>query len=186
MSQTPGGQTDRREREAAYTLFTASRQLPGGRGDVSLSGFVELHEVKEWLRTEVPKPLCRLRGDIKASPLATDLGWVGTAFDYVLRFYVQKLNPHAKARRWVAEEAQSDSEERGREEIKRARTRLQSYLCQPGEGPPVTDLVYSAAELAQMDLEWRIGRTDNLPIQPTLLDDLGNLLAVVNPRDFRT
>ena len=42
---------------------------------------------------------------IKAPPLTTKYGWTGTAFDYAMRFYLQKLNPSAKLSRWLAEES---------------------------------------------------------------------------------
>jgi hypothetical protein len=73
---------------------------------VSLSTFVERPDVKEYLRLNVPKPWFEVRAEIKAPPLTTSYGWTGTAFDYLLRFYVEKLNPSiAKKRRWLAEES---------------------------------------------------------------------------------
>ncbi len=41
--------------------------------------------------------------DILAPPLTTRYGLVGTAFDYLLRFYIKYLNPKAITSRWVAE-----------------------------------------------------------------------------------
>jgi hypothetical protein len=49
--------------------------------------------------------LARECREIKAPPLTTSYGWTGTAFDYAMRFYLQKLNPSANARRWLAEES---------------------------------------------------------------------------------
>jgi hypothetical protein len=72
---------------------------------VSLSTFVDRKDVKEYLRLNVPKPWFELRAEIKAPPLTTSYGSTGTAFDYAMRFYLQKLNPSAKARRWLAEES---------------------------------------------------------------------------------
>jgi hypothetical protein len=59
---------------------------------VSLSTFVERKDVKEYLRLNVPKPWFQVKAEIKAPPLTTAYGWAGTSFDYLLRFYLQKLN----------------------------------------------------------------------------------------------
>lgn len=72
---------------------------------MSLSTFVERKDVKEYLRLNVPKPWFQVRAEIKAPPLTTNYGWTGTAFDYAMRFYLQKLNPSAKVSRWFAEES---------------------------------------------------------------------------------
>lgn len=72
---------------------------------MSLSTFLERNDVKEYLRLNVPKPWFEVRAQIKAPPLASVPGWCGCAFDYLLRFYVQKLNPFAKVRPWVAEDS---------------------------------------------------------------------------------
>jgi hypothetical protein len=78
---------------------------PGYLSAVSLSTFVERKDVKEYLRLNVVKPWFQMRAEIKAPPLTTSYGWTGTAFDYAMRFYLQKLNPSAKVSRWLAEDS---------------------------------------------------------------------------------
>ena len=63
---------------------------------MSLTTFVELPDVKLFLRETVTKPWFQVRAEIKAPPLSESYGWTGTAFDYLLRFYIEKLNPFAK------------------------------------------------------------------------------------------
>ena len=58
--------------------------------------------MKEYLWLNVPKPWFQMRAEIKVPPLTTSYGSTGTAFDYAMRFYLQKLNPSAKVRRWLA------------------------------------------------------------------------------------
>jgi len=45
----------------------------------------------------------RLKSPILAPPLTDCYGLLGTAFDYLLRFYVEKLNPGAKLD-WVGDQ----------------------------------------------------------------------------------
>ena len=73
---------------------------------MSLTTFVELPDVKQFLRETVTKPLFQVpRAEIKAPPLSESYDWIGTAFDYLLRFYIEKLNPFANKQTWVAEDS---------------------------------------------------------------------------------
>jgi hypothetical protein len=56
---------------------------------MSLTTFVELPEVKQFLRETVTKPWFQVRAEIKAPPLSESYGWTGTAFDYLLHFYIK-------------------------------------------------------------------------------------------------
>ena len=61
---------------------------------MSLTSLLENNtELRAKLLAEFPKPEFRLKADIKAPPLTVHYGITGTAFDYLLRFYVKKLNP---------------------------------------------------------------------------------------------
>src|SRR5712691_1115446 len=71
---------------------------------MSLTSFLESSPaVRGRLLSEFTKPEFRLKVEIKAPPLTASYGLTGTAFDYLLRFYVQKLNPSARTRHWTAE-----------------------------------------------------------------------------------
>lgn len=45
---------------------------------MSLTTFVELPDVKQYLRLNVTKPWFQIRAEIKAPPLTTSYGWTGT------------------------------------------------------------------------------------------------------------
>ncbi len=62
-------------------------------------------EVKEKLLKVFPKIPLKLKPkkEILAPPITNRYGLVGTAFDYLLRFYLKRINPKASERRWVAE-----------------------------------------------------------------------------------
>ena len=162
---------------------------------MSLSTFVERPDVKAYLRENVAKPWFEVHAEIKAPPLTTSYGWAGTAFDYVLRFYVQKLNPStAKVRRWLAEESLAMLEhsrvgpstlKRVRRIVDTAQQKYRSYLKDKREEKPNEELIRAAIDLAQLDLVYRIGRLELLPVDGAMTEDVRNMLALVQPDDFR-
>jgi hypothetical protein len=132
-----------------------------------------------------------MRAEIKAPPLTTSYGWTGTAFDYAMRFYLQKLNPSAKVRRWLAEESAvlvvASRHETARTKkrvlgiIETAKDCLRSYLKGKRDAKPNRELIRAAVDLAQLDLVYRIGLLDLQPINDAMLEDIGNMLALVRP-----
>jgi hypothetical protein len=161
---------------------------------VSLSTFVERKDVKEYLRVNFPKPWFQVKADIKAPPLTTSYGWTGTAFDYAMRFYLQKLNRCAKARPWLAEESaamvgasreSTRMKKRVRGIIETAKGRLRCYLRNRREQKPEDELIRAAIDLAQLDLVYRIGLLDLQPISDVMVEDISNMLVLVRPEEFR-
>jgi hypothetical protein len=162
---------------------------------VSLSTFIERPAVKAYLRENVPKPWFQVRAEIMAPPLTDAPGWSGCAFDYVLRFYIQKLNPSAaKVRRWLAEESLSLLEhsrvgapalKRARGIVETAKLRHRAYLKSKRDDKPGEELILAAIDLAQLDLVYRIGRLELNPIDGARVQDVTNMLGLVRADDFR-
>jgi hypothetical protein len=71
---------------------------------MSLLSFVKQPDVKAKIKSFRPKTT-KVSVPIKVSPRSKRYTLVGTAFDYLLRFEIQRLAPHAIARPWVAEHA---------------------------------------------------------------------------------
>src|SRR2546428_8966358 len=71
---------------------------------MSLTSFLKIPKVKtEFLNTfEFESP--NLSAEIKAPPQTQNYPLVGTAFDYLLRFHIERLNPNSITRDWVAED----------------------------------------------------------------------------------
>ena len=70
---------------------------------MSLVELIREREVRERL-TALVKNRPRLDGlTLQAEPHTKNYGIVGTAFDYLFRFGLQRLNESAKTTRWVAE-----------------------------------------------------------------------------------
>jgi hypothetical protein len=64
-------------------------------------------ELREKLKSEFPKPPFHFNDELGATPLTKNYGLVGTAFDYLLRFYLEFINKDRVIIRknWVADSA---------------------------------------------------------------------------------
>lgn len=172
---------------------------------MSLTTFIAIPEIRERLRNEFVMPRTIAKKEIVAPPLTTRYSLVGTAFDYLLRFYIQKQNPIAISREWIAETAfnimvaiEKKREEEGKrptfilnnvEEakkvLKRARKSFNSYLV--SNTTIVSNrLLESAILLAQIDVLYRAGSNylGSQTIDRNDVADLRNLIKVVNPDLF--
>ena len=72
---------------------------------MSLTSFLNIPHVKETVKPLRPNLPRKIASPLKAEPLSNRYMLVGTAFDYLLRFELQRLAPHAKADHWIAEQA---------------------------------------------------------------------------------
>ena len=72
---------------------------------MSLTSFVGNKDVRERFKQEFPSPKFSVQKPLLAPPLTKHYFLMGTAFDYLLRFYLKRLNPEAVETRWVAENA---------------------------------------------------------------------------------
>lgn len=54
---------------------------------MSLTSFIKNKEVRELFTNEFKKPRGKIIGEIKSPPLTNYFGMIGTAFDYLMRFY---------------------------------------------------------------------------------------------------
>jgi hypothetical protein len=72
---------------------------------MSLTSFVGMPDVKARLKLLRPKLPRKLSAPLKVEPRSKRYMLVGTAFDYLLRFELQRRAPHAISRAWVAEDA---------------------------------------------------------------------------------
>ena len=75
---------------------------------MSLKQFVKNKDVREKFTQEFPKPEFGIKRELLAPPLSPLYFIVGTAFHYLMGFYVRYLNPRAAPEGWVAEVLLSD------------------------------------------------------------------------------
>jgi hypothetical protein len=77
-----------------------------GKGNtMSLTSFVKTPDVIEKIKPLRPKLPRKISATLKVQPRSNRYTLVGTAFDYLLRFELNRRAPHAIAERWVAENA---------------------------------------------------------------------------------
>ena len=175
---------------------------------MSLTSFLKLPDVREKFRQEFVKPRVATGKELLAPPLSKRYSTVGTAFDYLLRFYLQRLHSSAKQRRWVAEAGLKklggtefydiDAEEwsfldddgiqkTGRTVLKRAQAAHDRYLA---SGKITDSLLKGVIGLAHLDVIYRSrsGFVDeNLGVAHREdVRDLRKLISLVKPEEFRT
>lgn len=176
---------------------------------MSLASFLlDNKDVRDRFRQEFRKPRFAVKKELLAPPLTNRFGLVGTAFDYLMRFYLERLNPDAITVEWVAEhsinnplspllkdvvlDAETDEvlsftetelTRKSRSIIERAKKDYRAYLS---SGELVDDLLESTLRLAQLDPIYRAGIIDeNLGIvHEEDVADLRNLITIVDPDLF--
>lgn len=70
---------------------------------MSLVSFIHLLDVRAKLGPLRPKTSRKVSAPLKVEPRTNHHMLLGTAFDYLLRFELQRRAPHAVAERWIAE-----------------------------------------------------------------------------------
>lgn len=176
---------------------------------MSLTSFLQNQDVKQRFRQEFVMPKMAVTQGILAPPLSTRYSLIGTAFDYLLRFYLKWLNPDAVTSQWVAELVlaaplspllqdvvinggsgkivyfkETELTKKAQWIIEQAKADYADYLS---SGQITDQLIESALRLAQLDPIFRAGVVDeNLGnVYKEDVDDLRQLISLVEPRLFK-
>lgn len=158
---------------------------------MSLTSFLKNKDVHERFQKEFIKPRLSIKKDILAPSLSTDRArLVGTAFDYLVRFYLQHLNPKAVCRRWIAEEALTrlttnpELHKKGQEIVEGARWNVAEFLK---TGKITDELIRCAVLLAGLDPIVRagVGHENIGLVYKHDVQDLRKLMGVIEPRLFK-
>lgn len=167
---------------------------------MSLTSFLELKDVKKKFRESFPKPWFTLKKEILAPPLTNHYALVGTAFDYLIRFLLKRVNPKAITHRWVAENVPECINELGvifndperankfraivEGIIAKAKLNYSEYLK---TGKMNKKIIESALLLSQIDPIYRAGFVDeNLgTVDKKDIADLKNIISKVNTAQFK-
>lgn len=78
---------------------------------MSLTSFLNIPQVKEKFAKTFVFKSPKLTGQIRAPPQTDHYTLMGTAFDYLLRFHIERLNPHSIKKKWIAELAVESTKE---------------------------------------------------------------------------
>jgi len=160
--------------------------------EMNLTTFVKLKEVKNRLRDAFPKPRFTRKAEIKAEPQSKNYGLIGTAFDYLLRFYVEAHNEPSKiiSKPWVAEHSvpilkglkKKDILAKTEKTLQDARTCYSEYL----DSKEISKgLIEASINLAKLDLIYRISYIEPLgKPDPRDVHDLTNLMNTIPAHMF--
>lgn len=177
---------------------------------MSLTSFLASNkDVREQFRQEFKKPKFTSKMDLLAPPLTKRYMLIGTAFDYLMRFYLKYHNPNAITRTWVAELSikspmsplldnvviDSDTREvieftetnltrKVQQIIEQAKKVYKDYLS---SGKLSDELIKTALHLARLDAISRSGFIDeNIgTVYEEEVADLQKLISIVNPNLFK-
>lgn len=164
---------------------------------MSLTSFLQQPDVRQRFREEFALPKLAKSIEMPAPPRSTRYALVGTAFDYLLRFYVQRLNPCAVTSTWIAERVANilrlkvahgrhdllPLAEQAQQIVQQAQHDYEAYLA---TGQLTDQLLASVLRLAQLDPIFRAGVIDrNLGnVFDEDIADLHQLISIVEPRWF--
>lgn len=138
---------------------------------MNLTSLLQSTEVRRRFREEFEKPKMEAKPSLSASPISSRPSQLGTAFDYLLRFVLRRLNEDVIVdREWTAEAAvrllSEQEKERAEQIVRNAKDSRDRFL----EGGNLSEeLLTATLQLARLDLIVRTGADS--------LDDIGSLDA---------
>ncbi|MDE3068878.1 MAG: hypothetical protein KGJ60_15200, partial [Verrucomicrobiota bacterium] len=129
---------------------------------MSLTSFLKNSvDVRQRFKAEFVMPSLDTMEESATPPLTKNYSLVGTAFDYLLRFYVERLNPNCKSGEWIAEKGAicDEIEKDGRwlnltGTVEKAKAAHKQYLQ---SGKIDDKLLRATLNLAQLDVVYRTG-----------------------------
>lgn len=153
---------------------------------MSLTNFIKKSEVKKRIKEDFPNQGTKAEGDLLCEPNTEHYSLIGTAFDYLARFFIEKHSNNINKRTWTAERGVERVENSKPEYAEIANKKLgeskelyQKYLIDDINDITNAKLVGSSLDLARLESEFRGAYGD--PIQylgdnhPGDVDDLKNL-----------
>ncbi len=157
---------------------------------MSLTRLLKDKDVKDKFAQEFPMPKFHLAGELIAVPKTNHYSLVGTAFDYLMRFYLKRINPSAITQKWIAEgvvDLVGDKKTRNKiKEILTTAKKIHAKYLETGEMND--EVVRYCLLLAQLDPIYRAGFIDpNIGVVDRGdIEDLRNLIKLVNPTEFQS
>jgi len=159
---------------------------------VSLTSFLKIPYVKAEFAKIFQFKAPKLSGELLAPPQTKNYSLIGTAFDYLLRFHIERLNPDTLKATWIAEGGVALTNKKP-DVYKKLKALIDAM-----KGGPYSDyiktgnlsesLFASTIVLAKLDMIYRIGR-----LEPNIMDyedgdilDLKNLLSIVDDSLFKS
>lgn len=153
---------------------------------MSLTSFLKIPHVRAKFTETFPFQALKLSGDFLAPPQTKNYSLIGTAFDYLLRFHLERLNPNTLTKPWIAESGieLTKTKPKTYKQLKALITAIKDgpYSDYIKTGNLSESIFASTIVLAKLDMIYRIGR-----LEPDIMDyqdedilDLKNLLSIVD------
>jgi len=175
---------------------------------MSLTKFLKEKDVKRKFQEFFPKPRFTVKKEILAPPLTENYSLVGTAFDYLLRFFIEYSYEQTISNKWVAENSlklleitietiqkQGEQDKQKVNFIKECYSQVDKIILDAkknhseflSNGQIIEKLLESTLLLAQADIIYRANIIDeNLgKINKDDVKDLKNLISLVNLNNFK-
>jgi len=171
---------------------------------MSLTTFLNNKDVRARFSEEFPKPKFGLKKETLAPPATKHYSLIGTAFDYLMRFYIKNLNPKAITKEWIAElsldwmsvmsfapkkhsiptDIDDTLLEKANRMLSQAKTTYSDYIK---SGEMNEELMKCTILLAQLDIYFRAGIIDEDfgIIDDGDVSDLRRLISIINPDSFK-
>jgi len=161
---------------------------------MGVKSFITQHPFHEKFKSTITRPNGKLDKPILAPPLTSHYQLVGIAFDYLLRFHLERINVGSKISAWAAEEGvtflldpleeSSDQYEKAKRHLDRARNLYQLFIQ---DGFLTDELISAALCLARLEETRRTGafnEADLLTFDEKDVADLRQLMSLVREQDF--
>ena len=154
--------------------------------------FITRSPFHEKFRSIITRPKGKLDSPILAPPLTSNNQLVGIAFDYLMRFYLERINVGSKTSVWAAEEGvillgllegTSDKYEIAKSYLESARNLYWSFIQ---DGFLTDELISAALRLAHLEGSRRSGafNADLVTCDERDIADLRKLMSLVQEQDF--
>ena len=158
---------------------------------MSLTTLLKNPQIRELFRDTFPFEKPRLDGNLTAVPVTKNYSLVGTAFDYLLRFRLEREYPSYNTRKWIAEgvpelisEQMPDIGKSMSLHIRTARAMHDDYI---NSGDMTDDLIKTTVILAQIDVVYRAGVVVKSfeTVNEGDMRDLKKLVSMVDVKIFK-
>jgi hypothetical protein len=158
---------------------------------MSLTRWIRVREVAERLDAIIPEYVPKLAVPIAIPRRSNSPSIIGTAFDYLTRFELQRRCPHARRGAWVAEHTvallglESTEFRRARAIVKKARVLVEQFARtrQPTHADR-RKVATAAARLARLDTFYRAGYSGDALFEAPMGREVDELLALLNQTPF--
>ncbi|WP_411824659.1 hypothetical protein [Leptospira sp. 'Mane'] len=142
---------------------------------MSLSAHLKNENIKKLFSNFVTIPKIKSDMPIKAEPLTKRYGIVGTAFDYLLRFVIERTNLNSISQTWTAQVCANSFFERNEKAKKIAISIIENALNSKTQfiksGKITNDLIVASINLAYIDT---IFRSRKIELVDSFINDVSN------------